>query len=203
MTRPVSIARIDDVDVAAVSPTALRSASLARSLGYQVQWHVGPLDHAGCDPVLLDALDAGDELWLHGVHHQPRRPHPAGQVVQAIQRLRAAAGHVVRGFSVPFGYVPPASWRESLGALAVSLLAPPAWHDLDELCIDVCSWPGPVLRNLLQVHRRARVASASGQRWGLALHPGRLDRGDEELALRSVMATWQDPAAAPRPGEGR
>jgi hypothetical protein len=186
------IARVDDIVANRVAPDAVCVADVARTLGYRVQWHVVPIGHSKCDPVLLELLDGGDELWLHGVHHQPRLPHPAESVRRESERLTDATGHIVHGFSVPFGFVPPPSWRKALGTLPLSVLAPPMHCATDQLCIDACSWPGPTLRNVLQIHQRTKVAVSLGHPWGLALHPGRIDSIFYTYILRVVMSTWRE-----------
>ena len=147
----IRIARFDDVSLASPDDKFLRLARLAIGLGYRVQAHVtaddGHPSRAG-----LELLCDGVELWCHGSIHVRGHIETADSIRAAARKLSEHTGHQVKGVSYPYDQEGPSLDVLRPSGLRLSTLTPRTNRDVDhEICVDLCSWPGPRWRSEIAV----------------------------------------------------
>lgn len=178
--RQLRVVRFDDVSLATPHRNVIDLAKLALALGYQVQLHVisnsGRASRRG-----LAILDAGAELWCHGSTHRRGLNETLFSILNAVQALKISTGHDVRGVSYPYDDTGPGIDDLRRHGLRLSRLSPRAVRTPgEEVCVDVCSWPGPRLRSELALGFAITTFSIDG----LCFHADRLDQVPQATLLQ-------------------
>jgi hypothetical protein len=181
--RRLRVVRFDDVSLGSPHQNVVDLSQLALALGYRVQAHVMPNSGAP-SRTALEMLEAGVELWCHGSAHKRGRIETLSGILRAVKSLAAGTGYDVKGVSYPYDGEGPAIDELRREGLRLSTLLPGSFRAPDEeVCVDVCSWPGPRWRSELALG----FVVASHSIDGLCFHADRMDKTPQEALLRMFV----------------
>ncbi|HYR84768.1 MAG TPA: hypothetical protein VE422_11880 [Terriglobia bacterium] len=176
------VARFDDVNPGKLKPVLVRSVRSALARGYRPQLHLLRTEWRRVDPRVVILVGEGIDLWAHGWSHDRARPNTFVDHLAAMGELERRTGASIEGASFPFDVIPervPDYVRRYKWS---------ALHRVDkldaEVCVDVLTWPGPRVRNELQIFEDLETLREGGVTTGLCFHIDRTPPFVVEYLLR-------------------
>jgi len=176
------VARFDDVNPNRLPEVLVRSVRSALARGYRPQLHLLRTSGRQVDPRVVALAAEGARLWAHGWSHDRTRLNTFVDHLAAMGELERSTGTTIEGASFPFDVIPERVPDYARRYKWSSL------HRVDkldsEVCVDVLTWPGPRVRNELQIFEDLETLREGGVTTGLCFHSDRTPPFVVEYLLR-------------------